>query len=279
MRLLLTLGLALAGGLAAGSPDGAEAPPPRVDKALRGRVQQFYQAYVDAKFRQAEKYVAGDSKDYFYAAQKQRCYSFTIQEIAYSEKFQRASVTVLCDQDLAIPNIGMRSRVKGPQFSTWKQEKGKWVWYVDQNALRQTPYGAMKPPAPPQPGSAPPPVSVPTVAPSVRTLEHAVRCDTEEVRLDPKAPSSAEATISNHLPGWIRLRAQLPPVAGLEAKLEPEQVAAGQKARLTVRYTPPAAGGEPPKTTFVQVFVEPTGEPISVHIRFAEPAAGTVPRR
>lgn len=44
------------------SDDLFEKAPPNVDEALRARITEFYQYFVDGKFRDADGLVADDSK-------------------------------------------------------------------------------------------------------------------------------------------------------------------------------------------------------------------------
>ena len=57
--------------------------PPKVEKALRARVTQFYQDYVDAKFRDAETLVANDTKNFFYSIEKPQYFGFELGSIVY----------------------------------------------------------------------------------------------------------------------------------------------------------------------------------------------------
>src|SRR5260370_24279308 len=64
--------------------------PPDVDEALRARITGFYQAHVDKKFRQADQFVAEDTKDFYYESNKPAYLSFNIGKITYSENFTKA---------------------------------------------------------------------------------------------------------------------------------------------------------------------------------------------
>jgi hypothetical protein len=73
------------------------APPRELDAALRDRVQKFFQAHVDGKFRAADQYVAEESKDAFFSADKPRYLSFELASITYSDQFTRATALVTCE--------------------------------------------------------------------------------------------------------------------------------------------------------------------------------------
>ena len=67
--------------------------PPEVEAALRARVEQFYQLEIDKKFRQAEAFVAEDTKDDYYNGSKPAIKASSIQKIEWSDNNTRARVT------------------------------------------------------------------------------------------------------------------------------------------------------------------------------------------
>ncbi|MGH9667955.1 MAG: hypothetical protein ACRD9L_26355, partial [Bryobacteraceae bacterium] len=62
--------------LAQDSAEALDSAPPPVEQALRARITQYFQAYVDGKWRVAERLVADDSIDAFLGADKDRLLSF-----------------------------------------------------------------------------------------------------------------------------------------------------------------------------------------------------------
>jgi len=137
---------ALAAVLAAGAQEKANiftSATPEVEKALRERVTGFYQSYVDGKFRQAEQYVAEDTKDIHYNQEKFKLRGFEIVKIQWDDSFQKASVVTLVQT-----NIHMRGQqipANAPMATRWKLENGQWCYYVDPTLGRETPVGVMKP--------------------------------------------------------------------------------------------------------------------------------------
>jgi len=247
--------------------------PPDIDKALRDTIAKFYQAHVEGKFRAADAYVAEDSKDIFFGADKRRCRSFEIIKVNYTDNFTRASAVVTCDTDVLMPMAG-KIAVKMPLASFWKLQNGRWFWYAppsDPNS-RQTPFGSMHPgnaasgaTTASGSGSIFAPVSLDAVA-------GLVKADREEVRFDPASPASELVTITNRMPGSVTLSLEDPPSApGLELKLERTELKAGEQAHLVVRFNP--AGGRPKADLTVYVLVMPTQQRIPVRIVF--PAAST----
>src|SRR5215469_8779517 len=69
-------------------------PPPDVDQALRARVSEFFQDFVDSKFRDAMKLVAEDTQDEYLASAKTPIKSFEIRDVKYSADFAKADVTL-----------------------------------------------------------------------------------------------------------------------------------------------------------------------------------------
>jgi len=240
-------------------PKGPE-PPPEVDKALRARVNEFCELHKEGKFRQAEQMVAEDTKDYFYNSGKPHYVSYEIQSITYNQDFTKATAMVVCEQYL--PALGFQGKtVKLLTPFNWKIENGQWMWYVDKEALRMTPWG--KEASGPQTGqtaAAPPPpgaVAPPVIPSSVGGFLSLIKADKTELKLKPGA--SDQVVITNGTPGLILIDIvkQLP---GVEAKLQGPAVPAGVKDVLTV-----TAGQEPVDGT-VELWVKPIGPRISIKV-------------
>lgn len=232
-------------------------PPVDVDAALRARVQEFFDLHVSAQFRKAEELVAEDSKDFFYARSKPKYVSCEFRGIDYSENFTKADALMVCEQYLMVPGF-VDKPMNLPTRSTWKVENGKWLWYVDQDALRNTPWGRITPG--PAKGAASPP-SLPNIPTSADFLFKQIQLDRGAVRLKPG--ESAEVTITNAAPGVMSL--SLPAVLpGIEAKLDKSALPAGGKATLTLR----AAKGA--KSGVLNVQVEQTLRLLPIQITIVE---------
>jgi hypothetical protein len=253
------------------APPAAQAPkaPPRVDKALRSRVQFFFQAHVDGKLRLADQAVAPDSKDIFFAMQKSRYFSCEIAKIDYLDNFKRAKVTVMCEEEFMMIGAG-RVRLKMPRFSDWKIVRGKWYWYVDPNALRETPFGPMKPVTRTEAANSPPTPLVVPAGPKQADLIRLVTADKTEVLLSRSEPSSDVVTITSRMRGWVTLSLEPPPLPGFEAKLDQKELKYGQQAQVTIRYTPQDSASPPP--TVLGVSVQPIGKVILIAVKFQAPA-------
>src|SRR6516165_6361996 len=70
-------------------------PPPETDQALRARVTEFFQDFVDGKFRDAMNLVAEDTQDEYLSSAKTPMKEFKIRDVKYSgDDFSKADVTL-----------------------------------------------------------------------------------------------------------------------------------------------------------------------------------------
>ena len=237
--------------------------PPDVDEALRARITGFYQAHVDRKLiRQADQYVAEDTKDFFFESNKPSYLEFQIDKINYSDNFTKAKAIVNCKMIVMMPGFA-NSPITAPIPSVWKVENGQWVWYVDQKVGRDTPFGRMKPA-----DGAPSGGGLPSLAstPDIQALWKSVRADKSSVQLS-ASQTSDEVTISSKMPGNISLRLDYAKTPGLEVDLDHAELKTGEQARISLRYQPQKKPN--PKSVEVRVLVEPTNQviPIAVSIQ------------
>jgi len=240
-------------------------PPADVDAALRARITEFFQDHVTQEYRKAEALVADDTKDFFYQANKPHYLSFEITRIEYSENFTRAKATVVCEQFVMVPGF-LDKPLKIPTPSTWKLIDGQWFWWVDQEALRHTPFGVMKAapadPSKPAPTSLPaaslPTASLPTAIPTtVDAFLNLVKADRLAVALKPGG--SGEVKFSNSAPGTMNITV-VTSLPGIEAKLDHGDLRQGGQAVLTLHAAKNAKSGR------LDVRVDQTGETISIRI-------------
>ncbi|MFN0172072.1 MAG: hypothetical protein ACKV22_37185 [Bryobacteraceae bacterium] len=206
--------------------------PPEVEHRLRERINGFYQAHLDRKFRQAEKFIAEDTKDLFYERRKPQIEKFEIREIHYSDKFTKAKATILCEQVIMLPGFAGKA-VPVPIASQWKIENGDWYFFVDQKELSQTPFGEMKSGARSGGGGDLPPMT----GPDVSALQTMVKAERDRIELSP-GQESQQVRITNIMPGKVDLRLEYPPVPGLSAALESTEISARGSTMLSVSTDP-----------------------------------------
>jgi hypothetical protein len=229
MILRFTLPLIAAACFAQAPADLFSRAPKGVDEALRARITQFYHDHMDAKYRQAEKLVAEDSKDFFYAANKPKYLGFEIQKIEYSEDFTKAKAMILVEQYVLMPGLSDKP-MKVPIPSRWKIVDGQWYWYVDQDELRKTPFGSLASAPGSESGTAAKMPHIPS-ADEMTGIFRQVKADKSKVELE--VGGSVEVLLTNQAQGVMTV-ALFNKLAGLQAKLDRSQLKAGEKAVLTL---------------------------------------------
>jgi hypothetical protein len=231
-------------------------PPADVDDALRTRVTQFYRYHVDGKLRQAEQLVAEDAKDDFYAAAKPNIKDFRIDQIAYSENYTKAKVTMVGKAMVSFMGMAAPQLMDMPFPSYWKLEGGKWCFYYYVDPERMTPFGKQKAPSKDGKASGPPafkPADLSTISQGVKPDRTAVKLgDTEE-----------KVELTNRLPGVVTLSLSEKQYVGIEAKLDKTELKSGETATLTIQ--PRSAVGRP--RTMVGVIVQPSNQYIQVEVK------------
>src|ERR1700733_2047389 len=107
----------------------AQQPSPAqatAEKALRARVNQFYQLMLDKKYRVAEEMVASESKDDYYDGTKPDIKGFSIEKVELSDRNTRATVIVKWKLQTLFPGAGVMT-FEFPATTWWKIENGKWA--------------------------------------------------------------------------------------------------------------------------------------------------------
>lgn len=256
-----------------------EKAPPKVDAALRARVNQFFQYEIEGKFRMAEELVAEKDKDFFVAANKPKYKSFSIRRIEYSDNFTKATVVVDVTRLMPVPGFEGQP-VPGAVPSRWKIERRKWCWYVDPQDLRASPMGfppAGRSPIPgagtmPSPGGMPsqgmPGAPGAATLPSMPNMAAALKPNKSTVELKSGVASSDQVTILNPLPSPVTLTAPDPRIPGLTVKLEHPDVKTGESAVLHVESAGTAT--RPPQPLRITVRVRQTNQLIPINVTFSK---------
>jgi hypothetical protein len=244
----------------------SEQAPPQTDAALRDRIKQFYQAHVDGKFRLANKVVAEDSQDFFFAIQKPRYLSFEIIRINYSPDFTHADAVVACRSEFVVEGHKFDSKI--PVTSHWKLIDGEWFWYMEPTTEIKTPFGVMR--AGPNKDGSEPPTVIPDARAAAQAILSAVQADTTDVRLSGYESSSAEVHIKNGMLGPVQLSVDIDGgFPGLSATLDKTQVKAGDTATLKFVCEPKDRSAKP--TLTARVTVQPTNQVLAIKLTFAVP--------
>lgn len=260
--MMCSLLLALA--MAQSPADLFSKAPPAIDQALRERVAKFYQAHLEGKFRVADQYVAEDSKDTFFEADKRRCTAFEVTRIDYTDEFQKATVVITCDTEVLLPPKG-RVSVKMPLPSKWKVDNGQWWWYVPASNTRESPFGKMVP-GPKDDGET----RIPK-GPTVAELRQMVRADKKEISFPPNKQQSKEVMITSSMPGVVKLIVQPGAAPDVQVTLDRVELKEKETAVVTLRYEPDAARLRTAgMTEVVKILVEPSRQVIPIQIEFRQ---------
>jgi hypothetical protein len=238
----------------------AQQPSPatrEAEAALRTRAEQFFQLQVDKKYRQAEALVADDTKDNYYNGNKFSIKGFTIQRIELLDDNTRAKVTINGKVTLQIPTGGAVD-LDAPSTTLWKLEAGQWVWYIDETAVVQTPFGPIKV----QPGDGKSPqLTMPGKAPDIATLQNSVKIDRTSVELTAEAPEQT-VSVSNELAGGVDLElGSVRDTDGFRAEIEKKHLEAGEKTLIHFTATKGKAAER-----VMQVLVSPLGSQLDIRV-------------
>ena len=232
-------------------------PPAAVDEALRARITEFYGYAITNEPRKAEALVAEDTKDFYYNNNKPNFTHCEIRNIKYTDDFTKANALMYCGAIVMMPGFTGKP-MNVPFASTWKIENGKWMWYVDEERRRATPFGKMNPgPKVYTSQSDPKTHALPQIPATPDFLYGMVKVDKREVEV--KRGESAQVEISNSAPGVVYLTPDAK-IAGVEVTLDNSSVKQNEKAVLTVK-----AGDDAQSGTF-EIVVTPMQQVIPIHV-------------
>jgi hypothetical protein len=270
-------------GFAQNAAEPQEKAPPGVDEALRSRVDQYYQAFVAGKYKDAYNLVADDSQDAFLSADKEQYKACNTSKIAYEEKFTKATVVESCTGEWIWH--GHRTPTTFPVTSVWRNQNGKWFWtYVKptQMPFPFSPTGFIAIPQNYEKREAAQKdkdkdkevVDVPGLPKDLNAatlnILSKVSVDKQTVRLTPDKASQDVVHIHNGMPGVIRLN--MDPVSmvvpGLNVTLAKNELKANEETTLTFDYTP---GAKPTGVPLVTLHVNPTAQDFDISVLFGAP--------
>jgi len=235
------------------SPSAAEA-----EKALRARVEEFYQLQMDKKYRLAEKYVAEDTKDWYFSTGRGELLGFSIMKVEMLEGNTKANVTIKARSTMMVMGAG-RLPYEMPSVTQWKIENGEWVWYIASQNVRQTPFGEMK--ATGDPKSAQSALAAAFAkAPSLDALKSQVVADKTTVTLSPENAEEI-VMITNGLPGAADLEPGPNLIPGVAVDLDRKHLGAGEKATLRLRRI-----GSGSTSGAVSIAVSPLGTTLEIRV-------------
>jgi hypothetical protein len=251
----------------------AQTPPTEVDQALRTRVTEFLQDHVDGNFRKAFEYVADDTKDYYFGAQKTQYKSFHIDKIDYSNRFTKAEVQATVEHTWTFQ--GQTMPVKSAMVTTWVLEGGKWYWHYDPSIEASTPMGRSDPntlkPDPKAATASATNLTPEALAAKARQILGQSKLDKTEVVFATDKASSDQVVFHNGYPGSVRVvvnsGTSLP---GFHVQMDKAEVAAGEDAVVRLSYEPADPGPKP--SVDVRLTIEPFSQVFNVAVKFGVPA-------
>jgi hypothetical protein len=220
-------------------------PPAAVDQALRTRVSEFLQDFVDGQYRKALKYVAEESQDLYFASAKAELKNFKIDDIKYDDSFQKATVYFTSDRSWKVHFEGLTEVPINVQMSsTWKMEDGQWVWFYKDNNPWVTAMG---------PSNAelitkatdgtvvvPKVINQDTADAAASKILQQSDVDKRIVSLSVDKASSDKVVFHNGVNGQVIVElTELPTMPGLSIKLDKTALNFGQDAVVEVSYEPP----------------------------------------
>jgi hypothetical protein len=251
--------------------------PEKVDKALRTRVNEFFQDHVDGTFRKAMDLVADETKDEYFASGKMALKSFTLDDVKYSDKFDKATVTCTVVRDWEIRM--QHNQVTIPMVTTWKIEHGKWVWYHDKQNEWLTPMGPSDYKAITRNSDGT--LTVPKInqdsvlAAAKHILDSGSKTngvDKLDINFD-EGRTTDEVHFRNGAEGAVQLEmTPMDPVPGLTFAFDKMNVNAGETVKLSFKYEPQEKA--PPQEVLVRFTVIPFNVTYIVTVHFPSPPAG-----
>jgi len=246
-----------------------KAPPP-IDEALRSRVNQFYEAQMAGKFRDAYAMVADDSQDAFLEASKQKYKSCEIIKVRYAEKFTEATVVESCKSYWKFE--GQSTLASFPLTSTWKVIDGQWYWYFVKPKFVPSPFSPSGFIAVPDGKDASSVSVLPNdVKSEAKAILAKVSVDKEVVHLGTGQDSEDVIHVSNKMPGSIQLHLEKLDVPGLKMTLGKTQLNANQETTVAFHFhlqAPEAASKKVAGTAIVHLDVIPTGQQFALKVVF-----------
>lgn len=235
----------------------AENPPAGLEQTVRTRVNEFYALLVQQKYRQAEVYVAEDTKDYYYAGSKPEIRKYEVLKVEFSDRFTHAKVSTRCVEPIVMAGFPPGD-VTVTVPTLWKLEDGNWYVYENPDKIRNPSGLRSVPIVTPAAGAAPPPADLQNLPKDPAFVFGRIHADRTDVKLP--AGGIEKITIANGSTGPITLEYGYP-LGGVEAKLDRTEVDSGQKAILTL------TAGKSPSSGFYYLRVMPTGEAIRINVQ------------
>jgi len=272
-------------GLAQDSTDLLDKAPPPIEEALRARIDQYYRAFMEGKFKDAYLLVADDSQDAFLGSAKQQYKACETAKIRYSDNFTKAIVVESCKGEWRWHGVATPETY--PLNSSWKIVDGKWLWYYVKPTQVSSPFsptGSIAvPPASATANGASASVVPGDLSAAALGILAQVSLDKMAVHLRTEESSQDVIHVHNAMPGVIQLQVDQLAVPGLTITLGKTELGANQETTVSFNYKlddPGIACLDCAKklrgTSTVALHVMPTGQIFTIAIAFGSPAPAQV---
>jgi hypothetical protein len=263
-------------GLAQDSKEQLDKAPPPIDEALRTRVEQYYQAFIAGKFKDAYLLVADDSQDAFIGSSKEQYKSCETIKTQYSDNFTKATVVESCKADWRWQ--GHVTLTTFPVASTWKIVDGKWFWFYVKPTQMQSPFSPTG--FVPVPSAETTPKNGPAIPADLKSAAQSilskVSVDKQNVGLRLDESSQDVIHVHNGMPGIIKLQMDplTAPLPGLKITIAKTELKANDETTVSFEYRlddPAIACAGCAKAQGTKVFplhVIPTGQTFPIAVTF-----------
>ena len=241
MRQIACLGLVLLMAVFAGAQDPFPAGTPEDEEAVRARVDGFYGLFQEGRFREAEAFVAEESRDAFYVAPKTKIFSYEIQSVSFNSDVDEASVVVTVETVTPTPLSAVP--MKQPLPSTWKRVDGDWylkLREVKEGETFQTPAGPMNFDRTTGKRGAPPPnFRSPNLA-SMQTM-YEVNRRSLEFSSDSTEPVTHTISVKNKFAAELTIERMTRDFPGMTIQIDSETIPKDGETAISFTYDPKAA--------------------------------------
>lgn len=194
----------------------------------------FDKLLVSEKYREAEQFVAPESRDAYYTSEKPRILDYEVKKIDWEDHFQGATVEMASNVMVRRATVGS-FEVKTAYYSHWKLDKGEWWFYYPQVMERRTPFGIMKvnPTLARESGMDINQEMAKGRAELATARQKTFAADRMSVTL-PQKDSSETIVLTNLLPGPVRLGMQRGSGAGFDVILDATELKPKGTANLKI---------------------------------------------
>jgi hypothetical protein len=239
MRRLSWLLLVLVTCLFAAPQDPFRSAPPEEEEALKARVDGFYALFQQGKLREAEAFVAEESRDVFYNAPKARIFAYEIRNIEFNPEISEAKVLVAVDTLTPLSS----QPLKQPLQSDWKRIDGEWYLYlaaVQAGDTYQTPAGPMRFNQATGAAGAPPTAFKP---PNLASMQTMYEVNNRNLRFSSgaKEPVTQTVTVKNKFQDQLTIDRLTRDFPGMEIRIESEAIPKDGETTISFTYDPESA--------------------------------------